>query len=99
VLNVHGVHNVREEDIQTAEPLVPESSLLSTAYKIVSNILLARLTPYVSYVNEVIGDHHCKFCCNRSTTDQIFYIWQILEKKWEYNVMVLSAIYRPQEIL
>jgi hypothetical protein len=21
----------------------------------------------------------------RSTTDQIFYIWQILEKKWEYN--------------
>jgi hypothetical protein len=28
-------------------------SLLSTAYKILSNILLARLTPYV---NEVIGD-------------------------------------------
>jgi hypothetical protein len=22
---------------------------------------------------------------NRSTTDQIFYIHQILEKKWEYN--------------
>jgi hypothetical protein len=29
-------------------------SLLSTAYKILSNILLARLTPYV---NEIIGDH------------------------------------------
>jgi hypothetical protein len=29
-------------------------SLLSTAYKILSDILLARLTPYV---NEVIGDH------------------------------------------
>jgi hypothetical protein len=28
-------------------------SLLSTAYKILSNILLARLTPYV---NEIIGD-------------------------------------------
>jgi hypothetical protein len=28
-------------------------------------------------------------CChNRSTTDQIFYIQQILEKKWEYNGMV-----------
>jgi hypothetical protein len=51
-------------------------SLLSTAYKILSNILLARLIPYV---NEIIGDHQYRFCCNRST-DQIFYIWQIPEK-------------------
>jgi hypothetical protein len=29
-------------------------SLLATSYKILSNILLARLTPYV---NEIIGDH------------------------------------------
>jgi hypothetical protein len=57
-------------------------SLLSTAYKIVSNIFLARLT---SYVNEVLGDHQCEFRLNRSTTDQIFYIRQILEKKWECN--------------
>jgi hypothetical protein len=61
-------------------------SLLSTAYKILSNILLARLTQYFS---EVIGDHQCGFCCNRSTTNQIFYI-QILEKKLEYNGMVLQ---------
>jgi hypothetical protein len=40
------------------------------------------LTPYV---NEVTGDHQCGFRRNRSTTDQIFYIGQILEKKWEYN--------------
>jgi hypothetical protein len=57
-------------------------SLLSTAYKILSNILLARLTPYV---NEVIGDHQCGFRHKRSAMDQIFYIRQILEKKWEYN--------------
>jgi hypothetical protein len=25
------------------------------------------------------------FRCNKSTIDQIFYVWQILEKKWEYN--------------
>jgi hypothetical protein len=154
VLNVHGVHDVRQKDIHTAEPLVPEPSLveveiaigkmrsykspgtdnipaelikagdetlcseihrlicflwnkeelpqqwkesiivpiykscektdcsnyrgislLSTAYKIVSNILLARLTPYVS---EVIGDHQCGFHHNRST-DQVFYVRQILE--------------------
>jgi hypothetical protein len=53
-------------------------SLLTTAYKILSNILLARLIPYV---NEVIGDHQCGFFHNRSTMDQIFYIWEMLEKK------------------
>jgi hypothetical protein len=45
-------------------------------------ILLARLTPYA---DEIIGDHQCEFQSNRSTTDQIFYIWQIPEKKWVYN--------------
>jgi hypothetical protein len=33
-------------------------SLLSTLYKILSNILLRRLTPHE---NEIIGDHHCVF--------------------------------------
>jgi hypothetical protein len=57
-------------------------SLLSTAYKILSNILLAKLT---LYVNEIIGDHQCGFRRNISTMDQIFYIRQILGKKWEHN--------------
>jgi hypothetical protein len=56
-------------------------SLLSTSYKILSNILLSRLIPYA---DEIIGDHQCGFRRNRSTTVQIFYILQILEKKWEY---------------
>jgi hypothetical protein len=60
-------------------------SLLSTAYKILPNILLAKWTPYVS---EVTGDRQCGFRRNRSTADQVFYIRQILEKKWEYNGMV-----------
>jgi hypothetical protein len=46
------------------------------------NILLTRLTPYAV---EIIGDHQCGIQRNRSTTDQIFYIWQKLEKKWKYN--------------
>jgi hypothetical protein len=46
------------------------------------NIPLARLNPYVK---EMIGDHQCGFRRNRSTMDQIFYIRQILENKWEYN--------------
>ncbi|KAJ4433289.1 hypothetical protein ANN_15548 [Periplaneta americana] len=44
-------------------------SLLLTSYKILSNILLRRLTPYV---DEIIGDHQCGFRRNRSTIDQIF---------------------------
>jgi hypothetical protein len=60
-------------------------SLLLTSYKILSNILLSRLSPYVDVV---IGDHQCGFRRNRSTTDQIFCIRQILEKKWEYNKTV-----------
>jgi hypothetical protein len=39
-------------------------------------------------VNGVIGDRQCGFHHNRSTTDQIFYIQQILEKKGEYNETV-----------
>jgi hypothetical protein len=53
-------------------------SLLSTSYKILSNILLSRLVPYIDEI------HHCGFRRKRSTTDQIFCIRQILEKKWEY---------------
>jgi len=33
-------------------------SLLSTAYKILSNVLLLRLTPYAE---EITGDHQCGF--------------------------------------
>jgi hypothetical protein len=57
-------------------------SLLSTSYKILSNILLSWLGPYI---DEIIGDHQCAFRRNRSTTDQIFCIRLILKKKLEYN--------------
>jgi hypothetical protein len=46
-------------------------SLLSTSYKILSNIILSRL---LSYIYEVTGDHQCGLRLNRSTTDQIFCI-------------------------
>ena len=61
-------------------------SLLPTTYKVLSNILLSWLTPYAE---EVTGDHHCGFRRNRSTTDHMFCIRQILEKKGgEYNEAV-----------
>ena len=47
-------------------------SLLPTTYKILSDILLSRLTPYAE---EIIGDHQRGFGRNRATNDR-----QILEK-------------------
>jgi hypothetical protein len=58
---------------------------LSTTYKFLSNILLTRLT---LYAEEIIGDHQRGFRRNRSTTDHIYSIRQIREKKWEYNEAV-----------
>ena len=55
---------------------------MPTTYKILSNILLSRLIPYAK---EIIRDYQCGFQQNRSTTDHIFCIHQVLEKKWEYN--------------
>ena len=43
-------------------------SLLPTTYKILSNILLSRLTPYAE---EITGDHQRGFRRNRSTTDHL----------------------------
>jgi hypothetical protein len=42
VLNIHGVHNVRQMDIQTAEPLVPEPSLFEV------EIAIGKLESYKS---------------------------------------------------
>jgi len=64
-------------------------SLLITTYKILSNILLSMSTPYSE---EITGDHRCGFRRNRSTTDLIFCISQILDKKWEYNEEVHQLI-------
>jgi hypothetical protein len=58
-------------------------SLLPSTCKILSSILLSRLN-----AEEIIGDHQCGFRRLRSTTDHIFCIRQILEKKWEYNEAV-----------
>ena len=57
-------------------------SLLSTSYKILSNILLSRMTPYA---NEIIGEYQCGFWRNRSTVGPIFSIRQTLKNKWKVN--------------
>jgi hypothetical protein len=56
--------------------------LLSTANKIVSDIILSRLNPYV---DEIIADHQCGYRRNRLTTDEMFCTRQILENEWDYS--------------
>jgi hypothetical protein len=65
-------------------------SLLSTSYKILSTILVSRLSPYI---DEIIDDHQCGFRCNKSTTDQIFCIRQILEKSGSTMRQYISCSY------
>jgi hypothetical protein len=49
------------------------------------NILLSRLNPHVE---QIIGDYQCGFQSNRSNTDYVFCIRQILQKKWKYHEAV-----------
>jgi hypothetical protein len=42
--------------------------------------ILSRLSPHI---DQITGDHECGFQHNRTTTDQICYIHQIMEKKCE----------------
>jgi hypothetical protein len=65
-------------------------SLLSTSYNILSNILLARLTPYG---DEIMGDHQYGFRRNRLMIDQIFYIRQILEKNGSIMAQYIRSLY------
>jgi hypothetical protein len=46
---------------------------------------MSRLTPYPE---EIFGVHQCGFRRNRSTSDHISCIRQILEIKWEHNETV-----------
>ena len=57
----------------------------SATYKMLSNILILRLTPYAE---EIIGYQQCGFRRKRSMTDHIFCIRRVLEKDWEYNEAV-----------
>jgi hypothetical protein len=50
--------------------------------EIVSNTLLTRLN---TNAEEIVGDRHGVFRRNRTTTEPIFCIRHLLEKKWEYS--------------
>lgn len=56
--------------------------LLNTSYKILSNLLLNRLKPFIK---EIIEEYQAGFMVGKSTIDQIHIIKQIAEKSHEFN--------------
>ena len=69
-------------------------SLLSTTYKIVSNILLSKLTPYAK---EITGDHQCGFRRSRSTTDHIN-LGRVMSSITQLKGFLIDVIIRNQDI-
>jgi hypothetical protein len=58
-------------------------TLLNTAYKVFSNLLLERLQPYVE---KIVGSYHCAVRSDKSTSDQIHMFKQIMEETGECGV-------------
>jgi Fe-S cluster biosynthesis and repair protein YggX len=54
---------------------------LNTGYKVLSLIILKRLK---IYIDEIVGNYQSEFRKNKSTTDHIFVIRQIMEKSYEF---------------
>ena len=57
-------------------------ALRNAAYKILSNIILGKIKPYIE---TNIGAYQNGFRCGRSATDNIFVLKIINEKIWENN--------------
>ncbi|KAF0753170.1 ribosome biogenesis protein TSR3 isoform X1 [Aphis craccivora] len=57
-------------------------ALLDTTYKFLAYFILDRVR---TIAENLLGDYQGGFRPNKSTTDQIFVIRQILQKSWEYN--------------
>jgi hypothetical protein len=61
---------------------------LQNTYKVLSNFLPSRLNIHAEIIIEF---HRCGNRRDNSTTDIIFCVLQLLEKKWEYN----EALHQP----
>ena len=66
-------------------------SLLTIAYRILSNVLCERLKPFV---NKPIGSHQCGFRPGKSTIDQIFTLRQILQICKSTHITSSSTLYK-----
>ena len=60
-------------------------TLLSAAYKILTSVSNERVQ---KVTERIIREYYCGFCPNKGTTDQLFIIRQMTEKKWEHGFLL-----------
>ena len=70
-------------------PILKKGDRMDCNNKILSNILLSRMTPYA---NKIIGEYLCGFTRNRSTVDHIFKIRHILDHLEATNQLIEKAL-------
>jgi hypothetical protein len=67
-------------------------SLAISKHTRASRISKFQICMCVYVFDEIIQDYQCVFWLNRLVTDQIFYIWQMLLKKWSVMVQGISYL-------
>jgi hypothetical protein len=69
--------SVHEKDLETDCNNYLGISMLSTSYKILSNILRSKLSPYL---DEIIGDYHC---VGFDVIDQLLFRFSAFVRYWK----------------
>ena len=64
---------------------ITREALENAAYKILSNVILGKIKPYIE---KVMGDYQNGFRDGRSVIDSIFILKIINKKLWQYNQSV-----------
>jgi hypothetical protein len=84
VLNVHGVHNVRQKDIHTVEPLMPEPSLVKV------EIATGKLKSYKSPGTDQIMAKLIKAGSETCSEILICSIWnkEELPQQWKESIII-----------
>lgn len=67
--------------------------MLPTSYKILCNFQLS----LTAYIGEIIENYQHGFQCNKSITNQICCIHQIILEKWEYDGTVSQVLLKEPQ--